>query len=63
MLGRSPAAIVLLNLEDLWAETEPQNVPGTLPEANWTRKSRLTLEEMENSTDIPPVFAALRSAR
>ncbi len=28
-LAASPARMVLVNLEDLWQETEPQNVPGT----------------------------------
>ena len=28
-LARSPARYVLLNLEDLWLETEPQNIPGS----------------------------------
>ena len=28
-LARSPARYVLVNLEDLWLETEPQNIPGS----------------------------------
>ncbi len=28
-LAASPARVVLVNLEDLWLETRPQNVPGT----------------------------------
>ena len=33
--------VVLANLEDLWAETLPQNVPGTgAEEPNWRRKAR-----------------------
>ena len=39
-LGRSKARLVLVNVEDLWGETEPQNVPGTVGDANWTRKAR-----------------------
>ncbi|MFW5881714.1 MAG: 4-alpha-glucanotransferase, partial [Roseicyclus sp.] len=31
-LARGPARLVLLNLEDLWLEPEPQNVPGTSDE-------------------------------
>ena len=35
-LADSPAELVLVNLEDLWQETEPQNVPGTGQELpNW----------------------------
>jgi 4-alpha-glucanotransferase len=38
---------LLVNLEDLWLEPAPQNVPGTWQERpNWQRKSRHTFEEM-----------------
>jgi 4-alpha-glucanotransferase len=37
-LARGPAAVVLVNLEDLWLESAPQNVPGTSDERpNWRR--------------------------
>ena len=45
-LARSPAAAVLVSLEDLWLETEPQDIPGTCGEHNWRRKARRTLEEI-----------------
>ncbi len=52
-LAESPAALVLVNLEDLWLETLPQNVPGTWRERpNWRRKARLTLEEIRRSPEI-----------
>jgi 4-alpha-glucanotransferase len=39
-LGASPAAFVLVNLEDLLLETRPQNLPGTGAEqGNWRRKA------------------------
>lgn len=44
-LGASEAALVLINLEDLWFETEPQNVPESKESRpNWTRKARYSLE-------------------
>ena len=44
-LAKSPARIVLVNLEDLWGETGPQNVPGTYRERpNWRRKAKHPLE-------------------
>ena len=44
-LSASAARFVLVNLEDLWLETEPQNVPGTQGKRpNWQRKARYTLE-------------------
>lgn len=43
-LAKSPAEIVLINLEDLWGELEPQNVPG-VPERSWRHKFRMSLED------------------
>jgi 4-alpha-glucanotransferase len=44
-LFRSDAEVVLLNLEDFWMETRPQNTPGTTAERiNWRRKMKLPLE-------------------
>ena len=40
LLGRSRAGLVLANMEDLWMETEPQNVPGTPASSNWRRRAR-----------------------
>lgn len=57
-LAASPARMVLVNLEDLWGETEPQNVPGTHTERpNWRRKARLSFEEFSTR---PEVVDALR---
>lgn len=43
----SAAGAVLVNLEDLWLETEPQNMPGTTDERpNWRRKAARSLEEL-----------------
>lgn len=46
LLARSAARVALVNLEDLWQETERQNVPGTEGGANWRRKMRHPLEEL-----------------
>jgi len=44
-LSASQARIVLVNLEDLWLETQPQNIPSTVEEyPNWRRKSRYSFE-------------------
>lgn len=46
-LAASEAHLVLVNIEDLWREQHPQNVPGTTDEhPNWRRKARFGLEEM-----------------
>ncbi|MGH2667934.1 MAG: 4-alpha-glucanotransferase, partial [bacterium] len=57
-LGESPARIVLVNLEDLWGETAPQNTPGTAAQRpNWRRKARYTLAHIRR---MPQVARALR---
>jgi 4-alpha-glucanotransferase len=44
----SPADVVSVAIEDLWLETEPQNVPGTGDERpNWRRPMRYPLAELE----------------
>jgi 4-alpha-glucanotransferase len=46
-LASSKASIVLYNLEDLWGETEPQNIPSTTREhANWRRRMRYSMERL-----------------
>ncbi|GIW70816.1 MAG: hypothetical protein KatS3mg102_0358 [Planctomycetota bacterium] len=38
---------MLLNLEDLWLETRPQNVPGTGADCpNWRRRAQPALEQL-----------------
>jgi 4-alpha-glucanotransferase len=45
-LAASQARLVLANLEDLWLETQPQNVPTIGKEyPNWRRKARYTFEQ------------------
>jgi 4-alpha-glucanotransferase len=52
-LASSPARMVLVNLEDLWHETEPQNVPGTHDERpNWQRKARFSFEEFSTRAGV-----------
>jgi 4-alpha-glucanotransferase len=58
-LASGPARVVLVNVEDLWLEPEPHNVPGTLRERpNWRRKARYSLEEMDA---VPEVETLLRT--
>jgi 4-alpha-glucanotransferase len=57
-LADSPARWLMVNLEDLWAEGEPHNVPGTSHERpNWLRRASLALEGIEGSHEVA---AALR---
>ncbi len=58
-MATSPAERFLVNLEDLWLEPAPQNVPGTSYERpNWRRKMRPSLEELESDAEV---LAILRS--
>jgi 4-alpha-glucanotransferase len=58
-LSTSPGRVVLVNLEDLWLETRPQNVPGTSSERpNWQRKAGYSLEKFRH---LPQVLATLRT--
>jgi 4-alpha-glucanotransferase len=57
-LASGPANVVLVNLEDLWEETVPQNTPGTFRERrNWQKKLRYGFEEF---CQLPEVAEALK---
>jgi 4-alpha-glucanotransferase len=66
-LAASRAESVLINLEDLWLETRPQNTPGTSTERpNWRRKASRSLEELRDDAGIRELFSEinlLRAAR
>lgn len=63
-LGRSEAAMVLVNLEDLWLEDRPQNVPGTSWERpNWRRKARYAFEEFSRSARVEQILGELNRDR
>lgn len=63
-LGASPAAAMLVSLDDLVGETDPQNVPGTgLDRPNWVRKLRRPLPELAADDDLGAVLDDLQSAR
>ena len=45
--------LLLVNLEDLWLETEYQNIPGTTIEhPNWQHKARYRLEHIERINEV-----------
>jgi 4-alpha-glucanotransferase len=58
-LAVSPARVLLINLEDLWQETQPQNVPSTKAEhPNWQRKARYSMEQF---CQVPQVADTLQN--
>jgi 4-alpha-glucanotransferase len=63
-LAHSPAHVALVNLEDLWLEEQPQNVPGTSQEKpNWRRRMRFTFDELRNQTDLDQTLERIHAAR
>jgi 4-alpha-glucanotransferase len=63
-LSASPAEIVLVNLEDLWLEENPQNVPGTSRERpNWRRKARFTLEQIQSLPEVREILEMVNRLR
>jgi 4-alpha-glucanotransferase len=63
-LAASPAELVLINLEDLWFETRPQNIPGTASERpNWKRKSARSLEQIEADQSIAALLREVNRLR
>jgi len=56
-LARSGASLVIVNLEDLWLEASPQNVPGTSWErSNWRRRSRHSLEALTSMPQVSDIL-------
>ncbi len=63
-LASSEARAVLVNLEDLWLETRPQNVPGTahaMP--NWRRPARYAFEQFRDRGDVLGTLWGIDRAR
>ncbi|HUP20271.1 MAG TPA: 4-alpha-glucanotransferase [Gemmatimonadota bacterium] len=60
-LSDSEARLLIVNLENLWLETEPQNEPGTSMQerTNWRRKTRFSFETFR---EMPEVLATLRGS-
>jgi len=57
-LARGSARVLLVNLEDLWLERLPQNVPGTWQERpNWQRKAQFSMETLRQ---MPAVIDGLK---
>lgn len=63
-LAASPARLLMVDLEDLWSETEPQNRPGTGAGAgNFLRRARHTLEKIRSDPDSTEVLRQVSRLR
>jgi 4-alpha-glucanotransferase len=63
-LAAGPAQVLMVTLEDLWLEREPQNVPGTGDDwENWRRKARYSMEEFTSNQDVLGTLNMIHRAR
>ena len=63
-LAASPSSVFLLNLEDLWLETESQNTPNTYDERpNWRRKLRHSFEQFAEEPDFVSLLKEIDELR
>jgi 4-alpha-glucanotransferase len=63
-LSASHARYLLINLEDLWLEERPQNVPGTSTERpNWQRRARRGLDEIMQDAAIRRMLKSIGDRR
>ena len=61
-LASSDAALVTVNVEDLWAERTPVNVPGTV-EGNWARKAARSVEQLRDDDRLQQSLRVLEERR
>ncbi len=63
-LGSSDSRLVLVNLEDLWLEDHPQNVPDSKDtRPNWRRKARYSLETIGRMAKVLETLRILNQSR
>jgi 4-alpha-glucanotransferase len=63
LLASSRAYALLLNLEDLWLEIHPQNIPGTTRSQNWSRKAHYSVDEFSKSARIADILNKINNTR
>jgi 4-alpha-glucanotransferase len=63
LLASSHSYALLINMEDLWLETHPQNIPGTQNNHNWSRKIRFSFEELSKSEKIIEILNKISQSR
>jgi 4-alpha-glucanotransferase len=63
-LAASPSSVLLLNIEDLWLETESQNTPNTYDERpNWRRKLRRSFDQFANDPGFRAILSQVEDLR
>ncbi len=60
-IASTPSALMVLNQEDLFKQTEQQNLPGTTAEyPNWRRKMRFAIDELGSNPYVRDCAAMYR---
>jgi len=62
-LASSRADIFLVNLEDLWQETNSQNIPGETNHPNWSRKARFPIEVFTSNKSLITLLKEIKQLR
>jgi 4-alpha-glucanotransferase len=63
-IASSDAAIHIVNLEDLWLETRPQNTPGTTVERpNWRRRAKHDVASLVADTGVAEQLVRIDARR
>ncbi|MFG0284776.1 MAG: 4-alpha-glucanotransferase [Phycisphaerales bacterium JB039] len=64
-MSASEASSALVSLEDLWAEPEPQNTPGTTDQErpNWRRRAARSIMEIESDESLAAELRELTQLR
>lgn len=63
-LARSPAALVSVQLDDVFGELEAQNLPGTINEhPNWRRRLSVPIEEMATTRALSRISSVMNTHR
>lgn len=63
-MASGPCELLQINIEDLWGETEPQNIPGTWKEyPNWRKKLKYSTEEWLENPELNTFFERISQLR
>lgn len=62
-LAKSQARTVMVPLEDLWLDREPQNRPGTMSPDNWTKIFEHSIADLESGGEWDTALGALAAER
>lgn len=63
-LAGSQARYLIINLEDLWLEDSPQNVPGTTTQKpNWRQKMRKSFEVISRDQELGELLSQINRCR